>query len=79
MRVVTETPWFTSAEPGTYWVGYRCDDCGATRGFTRRAYKRFAVDGYRDPYWPERDCDRCGKPYRGPAVFCSFACAIGDA
>ena len=34
---------------------------------------------YDDAHFSERKCDRCGKPYRGPAVYCSFACAEADA
>lgn len=36
---------------------------------------------YIDPHWPMRNCDNeaCGKPYRGPAVYCSHECAIADA
>lgn len=37
------------------------------------------VDPYRDDSFPTRDCDNCGRPYRGPAVYCSLACAQGDA
>lgn len=28
---------------------------------------------------PDRDCERCGKSYRGPAIYCSMACAQADA
>jgi DNA polymerase III epsilon subunit-like protein len=34
---------------------------------------------YFDHRFPERACDRCGKPYRGPAVYCSLKCAMEDA
>jgi hypothetical protein len=34
---------------------------------------------YRDDSFPERTCDHCGKPYRGPAVYCSLDCAVSDA
>jgi Family of unknown function (DUF6166) len=34
---------------------------------------------YSDPSCPERACDYCGKPYRGPAVYCSLECATADA
>lgn len=34
---------------------------------------------YRDDAFPERPCDRCGQPYRGPAVYCSLTCAMLDA
>jgi hypothetical protein len=39
----------------------------------------FARAAYRDDHFPERNCDRCGKPYRGPAVYCSLDCALADA
>jgi DnaJ-class molecular chaperone len=35
--------------------------------------------GYSDDRFLERPCDRCGKPYRGPAVYCSLTCALADA
>jgi hypothetical protein len=38
-----------------------------------------ADDAYWDVRLEERACDRCGKPYRGPAVYCSLACALEDA
>jgi hypothetical protein len=36
---------------------------------------------YHDPSYPPRPCDReaCGKIYTGPAVYCSFECALADA
>lgn len=34
---------------------------------------------YSDPTFPERRCDFCGLPYRGPAVYCSLECALADA
>lgn len=37
-----------------------------------------AVQSYVDPSFPERQCDYCGKPYRGPAVYCSLICAVDD-
>jgi hypothetical protein len=33
---------------------------------------------YQDPSFPERVCDHCGQSYRGPAVYCSFPCALAD-
>jgi hypothetical protein len=36
-------------------------------------------DPYRDDRYPERACDKCGKSYRGPAVYCSLECATKDA
>lgn len=38
-----------------------------------------AAGSYQDGSFPERECDRCGKPYRGPAVYCSLECAVADA
>jgi hypothetical protein len=55
-----------------------CDRCMVTEwGFVidEQARPRAA---YRDDSYPERACDHCGKPYRGPAVYCSFDCAIAD-
>ena len=34
---------------------------------------------YHDPSCPPRDCDRCGRSYTGPAVYCSLTCALADA
>lgn len=34
---------------------------------------------YRDDKYHPRSCDRCGETYRGPAIYCSFECAIADA
>lgn len=34
---------------------------------------------YDDPSFPERTCDKCGRQYRGPAVYCSLECAVADA
>jgi hypothetical protein len=33
---------------------------------------------YRDATFPERPCNHCGTPYRGPAVYCSHRCAVAD-
>ncbi len=38
-----------------------------------------AHTSYFDPKWPVRYCDKCDKPYTGPAVYCSFECALADA
>jgi hypothetical protein len=37
------------------------------------------LDAYRDDRFAERGCDRCGKAYRGPAIYCSLECALADA
>lgn len=37
------------------------------------------VDPYSDDDYPPRGCDRCGRVYRGGAVYCSQACAEMDA
>lgn len=34
---------------------------------------------YHDPTCPPRNCDKCGKVYTGPAVYCSLECAVADA
>jgi hypothetical protein len=44
-----------------------------------QAAQERARAAYRDDSYPERACDHCGKPYRGPAVFCSLECAIAAA
>ena len=36
-------------------------------------------NSYRNDAYPERACDHCGQPYRGPAVYCSLACSLADA
>ena len=33
---------------------------------------------YADARYVERCCDCCGKPYKGPAVYCSLKCALED-
>ena len=38
-----------------------------------------AGDAYQDDSYPARNCDCCGTPYRGPAVYCSLECAQKDA
>jgi hypothetical protein len=37
-----------------------------------------AAGAYGDATVLERNCDHCGKPYCGPAVYCSLACALAD-
>lgn len=37
------------------------------------------VASYADDAFEARACDHCGKPYRGPAVYCSLQCAMVDA
>lgn len=34
---------------------------------------------YENNNYPTRECDRCGKLYKGPAVYCSHKCAMEDA
>jgi hypothetical protein len=34
---------------------------------------------YRDEQFPERLCEHCNGPYRGPSLYCSHACATKDA
>jgi hypothetical protein len=45
----------------------------------RAAAAHKARSAYRDDSFPKRACDRCGKNYRGPAVYCSLECATADA
>lgn len=40
---------------------------------------RYIPGRYVNARFPERPCDKCGKPYRGPAVYCSLTCALADA
>jgi hypothetical protein len=76
-------------------VAFTCPICGRTSHLPRDKAERFCVccgfledvnplterarARYRDASFPERACDACGKPYRGPAVYCSLDCAIADA
>lgn len=46
----------------------RCEQCGKPLVFPKI-----------DDVFPERLCDHCGKPYQGPAVYCSLDCALRDA
>jgi RNase P subunit RPR2 len=62
-----------------------CASCGAEQPYGRIVCKEcgqplvFPVDDpYRDERFAERQCDYCGKPYRGPAVYCSLECAVDD-
>jgi hypothetical protein len=49
-------------------------------GFVQRGMAaQRAVDAYIDETYPERNCDYCQRPYRGPAVYCSLRCAQDDA
>lgn len=46
-----------------------------------RAFLNGEVDvraSYHDDRFAERKCDHCGRAYQGPAVYCSFECAIDD-
>jgi hypothetical protein len=43
------------------------------------SYQKRAVNYYQNDRFEERACDHCGNPYRGPAVYCSLACAQADA
>jgi hypothetical protein len=63
-------------------LSFVCVDCGAAvfdvigaKPGTRCS----TCSGYRDDAFAERPCDHCSKPYRGPAVYCSLACALADA
>ena len=50
-------------------------DAGHTVGQGAALHSRPLVNAR----FPERPCDKCGKPYRGPAVYCSLTCALADA
>jgi hypothetical protein len=45
----------------------------------RHIARERARRAYVDETFEERACDHCGKPYRGPAVFCSYECAVAAA
>lgn len=48
--------------------------------YDREAMEYWIETGsYIDQDYPERLCDACEKPYHGPAVYCSLACATADA
>ncbi len=36
----------------------------------------YARASYRDASYPERLCDYCGQPYRGPVTYCQLECAL---
>jgi hypothetical protein len=38
-----------------------------------------ASAAYFDDSFPERACDYCGRPYRGPSIYCCLAHAQADA
>lgn len=38
-----------------------------------------AERSYLDERCEPRLCDRCGRSYRGPAIYCSLQCAVADA
>ena len=52
--------------PSEHWAAY-----------ARKAHARLAQ--YMNEACDERECDGCGRLYRGPAVYCSLACALADA
>lgn len=59
-----------------------CLDCGGSGVASCCDAAGSSVDAsglYRNEAYPDRACDRCGKIYRGPAVYCSIECAIEDA
>lgn len=77
--------------PG-FWGKQPCHECGGTgivsccdaagSNCASNEEKKINVGpeaAYRDDTYEERACDRCGAPYRGPAVYCSFSCALADA
>src|SRR3954462_8670222 len=41
-------------------------------------FTEFARISYIDESFPARNCDRCRRQYRGPAVYCSLKCALAD-
>lgn len=73
---VPEWPVATREAMGAVWrMASRLDESEIAHllGFvTARA-------AYRDDQCVEQKCQHCQKPYRGPAMYCSFACAVEDA
>jgi hypothetical protein len=55
------------------------DQARAAAEVSRAAAAQKARSAYRDDSFAERTCDRCGRSYRGPAVYCSLECAVADA
>jgi hypothetical protein len=51
----------------------------ATQAIPADKAPRYIPGRYVDKAFSERPCDKCGKPYRGPAVYCSLTCALADA
>lgn len=45
----------------------------------REEMRKRAEKLYRNESCRKRLCEKCGKPYRGPAVYCSLECALADA
>jgi len=67
-------------------VNISCADCGSRfnvaapdYGVIFYAERIGKPHPYRDKSCLARPCDRCDKVYRGPAVYCSFQCAVDDA
>lgn len=54
-----------------------CRECNGT-GVVSCCDGGASSSAYDDPTYPERNCDFCGLPYRGPAVYCSLECATDD-
>ena len=48
-------------------------------GAIGRPRPREAVEAYHDDSKPWRECDHCGRSYRGPSVYCCVSCALADA
>ena len=60
-----------------------CEICGGADDDEDEGYELVMIsceggsdDAYRDNRFAERPCDHCGKPYRGPAVYCRHECAL---
>lgn len=62
-------------------AGVEIKSIGDPRGEFDLAQLRRSAAAYRNDSCPERTCenDRCGRRYRGPAVYCSLICAVDDA
>lgn len=62
-----------------YWIATLDDITPEQEAEIRVMTATPILNKYRDDSYQERKCDCCGKLYRGPAVYCSFECAIKDA
>ena len=60
-------------------VGPSWEELPAARQAELVEGSRQSMASYVDASKPERECEYCGRLYRGPAVYCSLQCALADA